>query len=367
MRAEIDSFLDALFRDSGLSAGGRLRRLGPYAPTLGEDAFRDRVRRLWFEPYTNRFSSPDPFAVGFEHVFLGEDSSTGSPPWDECRDRVGGYHSWIKYFVDQQAGKVTYLGNDYRPNVEGAGLKGTRVATVMMTWKPDALDGGRGFELQKSPGGFFVGTRPEIEMAIGSIGLLELLPDQQQNRFEIWNSDDEHRVTFGDSIYDLVVHPETVRSQPMELGTHLRTLFPKFRGSAIGGGEGGGGGQPDAGGGFSIPTQSHNSGPVQITAALPNPAGDDAGGGEWVELINVTDGTIDLTAWTMADQKNRRQILDGSLMPGERKIFDLVRENQASMQLSNSGGWILLFNGTSRIAAVRYPGGVGQGEVINFS
>ena len=36
------------------------------------------------------------------------------------------------------------------------------------------------------------------------------------------------------------------------------------------------------------------------------------------------------------------------------------------MQLGNSGGWILLFNDTERIAAVRY--GVAQSErVISFA
>lgn len=368
--AEIESFLDAVF------VTPTFRLAVDYAasslvPTLSEDEFRNKVRALWFEPYTNRFGGADPFAVGFEHVFVGEDSSTGSPPWDNCRDRVGGYHSWIKYFIDQQAGKVTYLGHDYRNSVAQSGLNETTVATVMMTWNPDVAEGGRGFELQKSPGGFFVGTLPEVEMAIGSIGLLELLPDQQQDRFEIWNQKDEHRVQFGDALFDLVLHPETVRLEPTkELGTHLRTLFPKYRGPANGGGGGNGGGGSNGGGsggggGIGIPTQNQNSGPVQITAARPNPEGDDSLGGEWVELLNATDETIDLANWTLADQENRRQSLTGTLQPGERRIIDLIRADSSSMQLRNSGGWILLFLGTLRIAAVRYRSS-GQGEVVNF-
>lgn len=37
---------------------------------------------------------------GLEHVFLGEKDGT----------TISGYHSWIKYYRDESAGKVNYLG-----------------------------------------------------------------------------------------------------------------------------------------------------------------------------------------------------------------------------------------------------------------
>lgn len=37
---------------------------------------------------------------GFEHVFLGEKNG----------NTISGYHGWIKFYRDEQAGKINYLG-----------------------------------------------------------------------------------------------------------------------------------------------------------------------------------------------------------------------------------------------------------------
>jgi poly(U)-specific endoribonuclease len=60
--------------------------------------FKEYLRQIWLGQYNRgggfRGSS------GFEHVFLGEKDNT----------TIQGYHSWFKYYRDEQAGKINYLG-----------------------------------------------------------------------------------------------------------------------------------------------------------------------------------------------------------------------------------------------------------------
>ena len=114
-----------------------------------------------------------------------------------------------------------------------------------------------------------------------------------------------------------------------------------------------------------MPNQPHNNGPVRITQARPNPVGTiDAD--EWVELANTTGVPLDLEAWFLADQNKRVYHLQGSLAPGDSLREDTRTDDPESMQLRNSGGWILLYEGDQRRAAVSY-GRADQGEVIAFS
>ena len=357
--AEVDAFVDAVLPTPPMQLALAYVR-EQLRPGISDGDFRDLVRRIWFEPFTNHYSGADPFCVGFEHIFVGEDSSQpNSPP--RCEDSVGGYHSWIKCYLDEQAGRVNYYGHDYSSNVADAGVADPHVATVIMTWHPSMEDGGHGQMLLKKPGGFFVGTRPECEIALGTVGLLAVLANQYDNTAQS-GTENHRRMQLGESIFDLVLHPQTIipkrNGKPPELGAHIRTMYPKFRGLP---GSGGGGG----GGGGGVPTQPFNNAAIRILRALPNPPGP-TDQGEWVELKNVSTFTFDLAEWRLKDDKGRVQPLTGSLAPEETLRIELTRANEQAMMLSNKGGWILLFQGDSRRAAVRYTN-AGEGEVFTFT
>ena len=114
-----------------------------------------------------------------------------------------------------------------------------------------------------------------------------------------------------------------------------------------------------------VPTQPFNNAAIRILRALPNPPGP-TDQGEWVELKNVSTFTFDLAEWRLKDDKGRVQPLTGSLAPEETLRIELTRANEQAMMLSNKGGWILLFQGDNRRAAVRYTN-AGEGEVFTFT
>lgn len=55
-------------------------------------------------------------------------------------------------------------------------------------------------------------------------------------------------------------------------------------------------------------------GPLVIVAALPNPGRGDSDE-EWVELQNVSAGSIELTGWQLRDRANRPEPLAGTIAP----------------------------------------------------
>lgn len=263
----------------------------------------------------------------------------------------------MKFYLDEKAGKANYLGHDYENAIVDDGLADPHVATVIMAWRAEQAAGGHGHTLLKKPGGFFVGTRPECEIALGTVGLLMVLDNQYDNTPQ-GNTEDHRRMKLGDSYVDLVLHPQTFvprhGGNPPQLGEHIRTMYPKYRGMQS---------VPvDTGGG--VPTQPINNGPIRIVRALPNPVGA-SDQGEWVELTNVSDVTFDLTEWRLSDDKQRPQLMVGTLAPGETRQIAITRADAHSMMLSNKGGWILLFQGNLRIAAVPY-GRASEGEIFVF-
>ena len=354
--AEVDAFLDAVFATEPMRLAREYVQTEVH-PGMTDSDFRDRVRTMWFETFENNFADREPFCIGFEHVFVGEAQNPR-----RCKDSVGGYHSWIKYYVDQSASKATYLGHDYRGNLDGPGLADPNIASVIMTWTPSEEEGASGTELLKRPGGFFVATRPECDMALGTMGLFDVLAGRFQKGT---GQRDERRVRLGQSTFDLVLHPQTVRRSSEEAGPFIRTFWPKYKG-----GEGtvppreeppAGGG---TGGSVSLPTQPHNDGAIRIARALPNPSGSSERG-EWVEIVNVNPEDLDLDGWRLADQENRSLALGGVLASGETRRIELSRDRPDSVQLKNSGGWILLIEGNQRRAAVRY-GRADQGKIFKF-
>lgn len=355
---EVDAFLDAVFESKTMKVAIEHIQ-SELSPDLSTETIRSDVKTMWFEPYTNNYSSAQSNCVGFEHVFVGEDESTAGGS-QNCKDAVAGYHSWVKFYLEQKQDKVNYLGYDYpEGNVEDA-LDDMKVATMLMRWSPTKEDdGAHGNDLLKKPGGFFIGTRPELEIAFGTLAMYAQKAGKYDN---VPGKENHHRVKLGQNYYDLVMHPQSLepakRGQPAKRGDHIRTLYPKFRGRTI----------PEAVAArtsVDLPTQPHNDSQIRIVKALPNPEAENDVG-EWVELKNVTEETnFNLENWKLSDRAGRELKLSGELAAGETVRIMLERKNDNSMMLKNGDGWILLYQGAVRRAAVKYAKPQSE-QVIEF-
>lgn len=60
--------------------------------------FKEYLRLIWLGQY-NRGGGIEG-SSGLEHVFLGEKNGNS----------ISGYHGWIKYYQDELAGRMNYLG-----------------------------------------------------------------------------------------------------------------------------------------------------------------------------------------------------------------------------------------------------------------
>ena len=97
---------------------------------------------------------------------------------------------------------------------------------------------------------------------------------------------------------------------------------------------------------------------VFIAAAMPDPAGADAGK-EWVSLINLGSEAIDLQGWQLGDQFDRRTAIDAIAAAGTSLLLSpgesVVLRGLEPLRLANRGGVIKLFNDSNeRIDWVNY-------------
>jgi poly(U)-specific endoribonuclease len=351
---EVEAFLDAVFETKPMQVAIKHIQ-SELKPGITLEQIRDDVKVMWFEPYTNRYRGASEFCVGFEHVFVGEDESDPDAG-DPCKDTVAGYHSWVKFYLDKKQGKVDCLGYDYPGGIVEDAIADPKVTTLVMRWSPTKEEGSHGNDLLKKPGGFFVGTRPELEMAFGTLAMYAQHAGKYNN---IRNKENHHRVRLGENLVDIVMHPQSLkppqRGVPRDRGWHIRTLYPKFRGKTV----------QEETASVDLPTQPQNSAAIKIVSALVNPEGP-VDRGEWVEIRNTTEDTVfDLANWSLTDRSGRKRQLDGKLEPGATLRIELGRENESSMMLRNGGGWIMLFQGEFRRAAVKY-GRARESEILKF-
>lgn len=297
-----------------------------FGENLSEQQFSSKLMRIWFELYTNYFRGRSTeFASGFEHVFVGEgkyDIDAGDTK--ETLGKVSGYHSWVKFYLDEQNQRVNYLG--YKYDLQGQeGPANPNVVTLQQSQTVSDMRGNIIAKLFKKKGGFFVGTSPECEIAIATVVYYESIYGRVRR--------DKRRVNINSANYDLVlyrnVNPNGSR------GEMIRSFFPIFLSlddreeqemkeerreeSEI-----------DPPRIVPIDNIINNDASVAIARALPNPSGADKGK-EWVELQNVSNAAISLTGWQMEDRVGRPQSLSGILQPNEVKRFTVSRSTPESI------------------------------------
>ena len=324
-----------------------------FGENLSEQQFFSKLSRIWFELYTNYYKGKSTkFASGFEHVFVGEGKfDTHDGDRRETLGKVSGYHSWVKFYLDEQNHRVNYLG--YKYDLKGEqGPQNPNVVTLQQSQTITDMRGNVIAKLFKKKGGFFVGPSPECEIAIATVMFYESVNKSRVKR-------DKRRTTINGATYDLVLFRNT--NPNGSRGDMIRSFFPIFL--SLDGTE-----EPDMDVPIVVPIDKiiKNNGSVLIIRALPNPSGTDEGN-EWVELQNVTNQAIDLTGWQMEDRMGRAESLMGTLQPNEVKRFMISRSSNESMQMTNKSGLIILRNSDSEeIATVKYSR-AGSGKIIEFN
>lgn len=352
---EINQFLDAILDTEPMAiALNYIRDDLKTQLSLGE--FRASLFRLWFQLYTNYYGGKSTnHASGFEHVFVGEGKYNNRFGGEENAGKISGYHSWIKFYLDEKSQRVNFLG--YKYDLEGEqGPNNPNVVTLQMEWLHRDIYGDPIATLFKKKGCFFVGPSPEGEMAMGTVMFYESLMGRLRS--------DRRRTTINNATYDLILFRNT--NPNGSRGDFIRSFFPIFIGSEM---PSPGSKPPQEDRTQIIPISNNtalkNDGEIAIVATLPNPAGSDEGR-EWVELKNVTEAPIDLAGWEIRDRLGRPDPLDGIIEPQQVIRFTVTRSSPRSMQLTNKPGTISVWDRQSnQVAAVKYSKPK-SGQVIAF-
>ncbi|NEO30693.1 MAG: endoribonuclease [Symploca sp. SIO3C6] len=314
--------------------------------------FKAKLQRIWFELYTNYYNGKSThFASGFEHVFVGEGKfNIRSGNNLDNLGTISGYHSWVKFYLDEQNQRVNFLG--YKYDLKGkAGSNNPNVVTLQMLQDVTDMRGNIIAQLFKKKGGFFVGPSPECEIAMATVAYFQSIDGLIRDR---------QRISINDANYNLVLYRST--NPNGSRGEFIRSFFPIFLGND-------GVKEPEMNRPEIVPIDNiiKNDDSVVIVAALPNPEGSDTGGREWVELKNVTNSPINLTGWEMQDKMGRPESLSGTLEPNEVKRFPVRRSSNSSMQMTNKSGLIAVFdNQLQQVATVKYSR-ANSGEIIQFT
>ena len=280
------------------------------------------IEKTWF--FQGKAGSK--FASGFEHVFVGEQKPKGDQP-DSQAVKLGGYHFWYKYYLDDGGRKgglvfddrIKYNGTRYGGADETSqGVLVPEVVTLSFEWNaPDTVNQSRQL-LNKPIGGFWVGCSPEGLIALGLIRV----------RTSVGSS-----AVINGSTYDVKFFP--LDSNPQS----IRTFFPIFKRTdfiddSSGNGNGGGGGTPAT------------EGTVKIIAALVNPSGDESGR-ETVTLLNIAPTSVELDNWKLkAPNGWEFTFADVTIGAGESRGFRMV---SPSPQFRNKGGTITLLEPSGKV------------------
>lgn len=350
-RQEISDFLNTIIPTKVMQRAFEYIN-GSLGMSLTKERFREELERMWFEPYTNYFNGVSThFCSGFEHVFVGEGAYSIRFGAAETLGEIKGYHNWVKFYFDEENNRVNYLG--YKYDLRGDETPNNpNVITLQMQWFHKDLTGNITAELFKKKGGFFVGTSPECEIAMGTVAYYEHLAGMLVR--------DLRRTTINGANYDLVMYRETKNGGGN--GNHIRSFFPMFLGDIADT-------QPisDRPRVQPVPPGTlpeTNNGKVIVVEALVNPVGPEDDG-EWVKIQNKSGEDIDLTDWKLADRMGRRQSLSGTLAADQSLQIIIDRNKPDAMLLSNDGGAIVLYYKEEVVASVKYKRAK-SGEILKF-
>lgn len=287
--------------------------------TVSKERWYSTLLELWFRRFTQASGSD---LSAFEHIIVGEQKGS----------KVGGYHFWYKYYLDDGFARQVPDARDKFPGLKDdniiylaskasdSQLSFPESVTISYRWKAPDYEAQQLRPLTKPTGGFFVGCSIEGLMAIGTV------------RAHVSARAPKEAVING-ARYDLKVF----RSDDNK---NLRTFYPVFLGAA--------GEIIDTRDGEETPAVVIPvvNGDVKIVAALANPVGDDPGA-ETITLLNMSSTNISVTGWRLFDKMNNDyEIADLNLRGGSAATIVLPKN---SLQLSNKGGEIRLVNITNQI------------------
>ena len=181
---------------------------------LSEAQFHQVLYRLWFELYTNRGTID--FCSGFEHVFVGEGKyKLRQDNKREIFGDVSGYHSWVKFYLDEKNKRVNFHGYNY----DSQGTMNPNIVTLQMIYTVMDTLGEPVAKLFKRKSGFFVGSSPECEMAMATVVFYESVHGKIS---------DKRRVTINGATYNLVLYRSA--DSDGSRGDFIRSFYPIFLG-----------------------------------------------------------------------------------------------------------------------------------------
>lgn len=290
--------------------------------TISRERWHNTLMEMWFR----RFSSGgDPELSGFEHVVVGEQEKA----------KVQGYHFWWKYYLDdgfalqvddglQVPANPNFMEDRIRfhgSKQKGGQLKFPESVTISYRWHAPDYDANAYRPLFKKIGGFFVGCSVEGLMALGTVRA--------------------HKGVRASAVAVIEGARYDMKLFHSPNGQHIRTFYPIFLGAAD---PSNGGGRDDVAPLTSTADSAVDTfilSPIRIISAMVNPAGDDVGF-ETVSLVNVSADNVNIANWSLRDKHDNRHVLEDSLLdPG---TFHTIRFDGSTVQLSNKGGEILLYN-----------------------
>lgn len=301
-------------------------------------AFKKLLKKIWFEYYSNYYmGKPTHYCSGFEHVFVGE-GKYNLKQSQRVLGEISGYHNWIKYYIDEHVrGVANFLGHNYGKRY-GSGARVPMIVTLQMLWNHIDVDGNVKVELFKKRGGFFVGTSPECEFAIGTVAYFE----HKHRKF----GDKGCEVKINDMKLKLVLYRETLIDG--RRGDRIRSFYPVYIGEDA---------EPDYDVSEIIqkvfPVEAEeNNGDIRIVEALVDPKGVLDVGNETVTLKNVIKNSINIKDWTLEDRQKRVKCLQGVINENSTLEVKLDGKEHYDMRLGNKNGAIMLKNPEGEVVSV---------------
>ncbi|XP_068226630.1 endoribonuclease CG2145-like isoform X2 [Palaemon carinicauda] len=145
-QSEEDNFLNALVNTPVMREVERFLK----EKRLLSGTIRSKLKEIWFTQYKR--AGRNIGSSGFEHVFVGELKG----------GKVSGFHNWLNFRKEEQDGDLDYKGYMKRVSLNGKG----EIIKLRFVWLNE----------EKPVGSIFVGTTPELEMALYTVCFV-VMPD----------------------------------------------------------------------------------------------------------------------------------------------------------------------------------------------